>query len=263
MICVFDCETIPDTELIKKQYSFNEDLDELNLSLKAMSLQEAKNGSSFLPVPYHKVVAISAVIADDFGNFKKVSSIDGTNEKEMIENFLNFIDKHNPKLISFNGRGFDIPMLFIRALKYNLSCPAYFEQDNQMLNKTKWENYRSRYSEQFHIDLLEVLGHYGAVRNLKLDTICTMAGVPGKFDISGDMVLELYYKGEIKKIKEYCESDVLNTYILFLKYEILKGNLSQEDYKAILLQMSDKMPKEKSYSKIFLDFIKKEVKDDS
>ncbi len=263
MICVFDCETIPDTELIKKEYSFNEDLDELNLSLKAMSLQEAKNGSTFLPVPYHKVVAISAVIADDFGNFKKVNSIDGENEKEMIENFLNFIDRHNPKLISFNGRGFDIPMLFIRALKYNLSCPAYFEQDNQMLNKTKWENYRSRYSEQFHIDLLEVFGHYGAVRNLKLDTICTMAGVPGKFDVSGDMVLELYYKGEIKKIKEYCESDVLNTYILFLKYEILKGNLTQEDYKAILLQMSDKMPKEKSYSEIFLDFIKNEVKDDS
>ena len=260
MICVFDCETIPDAELIRKSFKYDEELNDLNVSLKALSEYEAKKGTTFLPIPYHKVVAISAVIADDFGRFKKVNSIDGKDEKEMIENFLKFIDKHNPKLVSFNGRGFDIPMLFIRALKYNLSCPAYFEQDNQMLNKTKWENYRSRYSEQFHIDLLEVLGHFGAVRNLSLDTVCLMAGIPGKFDVSGDMVMELYYKDEIDKIKEYCESDVLNTYLLFLKYEILKGNLVLEDYVSILNEMSEKLPKDKSYSETFLNYIKSEVK---
>jgi len=263
MICIFDCETIPDVDLIKQIYDFDENLDDYNLSLKAISEQESKNGSSFLPLPYHKVVAISAVIADDFGRFIKVSSIEGENESEMIRNFLKFIDKHNPKLVSFNGRGFDIPMLFIRALKYNLSCPAYFEQDNQMLNKTKWENYRSRYSEQFHIDLLEVLGHFGAVRNLKLDTLCVMAGIPGKFDVSGDMVMELFYNNKIEKIKEYCESDVLNTYLLYLKYELLKGNIIVEDYKSILSAMIEKIPKDKSYSEIFLKYLNKEVSYDN
>ena len=263
MICVFDCETIPDVELIKEQFDFDENLDDLTLSVKAQSEQEAKSGSSFLPIPYHKVVAISAVIADEFGRFKKVSSIEGETEKEMIENFLSFIDRYNPKLVSFNGRGFDIPMLFIRALKYNLSCPAFFEQDNQMLNKTKWENYRSRFSENFHIDLLDSLSHYGAVRGMKLDTICKMANIPGKFDISGDMVMELFYNNELDKIKEYCESDVLNTYILFLKYEILKGELSKEDYNSIILEMSKKLPRDRSYSEPFLDFVNKEVKNDS
>ena len=259
MICVFDCETVLDVDLIKTQYNFDENLDDLNLSLKAQSEQEKINGSSFLPIPYHKVVAISAVIADDFGKFSKVSSIEGKTEKEMIENFLNFIDKFNPKLVSFNGRGFDIPMLFIRALKYNLSCPAFFEQNNQMLNKTKWENYRSRYSENFHIDLMDSLSQYGAVRGLKLDLVCKMADIPGKFDISGDMVMELFYNNEIEKIKEYCESDVINTYFLFLKYEVLKGELLIEDYKSILLDMASKFPKDKNYSEEFLNFIKKEV----
>ena len=262
MVCVFDCETIPDSELIRKTYTFDEELNDLNISLKAIKEYENKKGTAFLPIPYHKVVAISAVIADDFGKFQKVSSIDGENEKEMIKNFLHFIDRFNPKLVSFNGRGFDIPMLFIRALKYNLTCPAFFEQDNQMLNKTKWENYRSRYSEQFHIDLLEAFGHFGAVRNLSLDILCQMTGLPGKFDVSGDMVMELYYKNEIEKIKEYCESDVLNTYILYLKYEILKGNIILEDYFSILSLMKEKLPK-KSYNKIFLQFIEKEVENDS
>lgn len=260
MICVFDCETIPDIELIKKEFSFGENIDDLSLSLMALDEQEKKSGTSFLPIPFHKIVAISAVIADEFGKFQKVSSIDGKSEEEMIKSFLKFIDRHNPKLISFNGRGFDIPMLFVRALKYNLSCPAFFEIENQMLNKTKWENYRSRYSEQFHVDLLDIFANYGSTRGLKLDTISAMVGAPGKFDISGNMVLELFYKGEINRIKEYCESDVLNTYILFLKYEILKGNLLLEDYKANLLEMGDKIPKEKSYFQVFIDFIKKEVK---
>ncbi len=261
MICVFDCETVPDASLIRATSQFASEIRDKELSLMAMKEQESKTGSGFLPVPFHQVVAISAVIADDYGRFSKVSSIEGACEKEMIENFLGFIDRYNPRLVSFNGRGFDIPMLFIRALKYNLSCPAFFEQENHSLNKTRWDNYRSRYSEQFHLDLLEVFGHYGAVRGLKLDTVCAMAGVPGKYDVSGDQVLDLYYDGELDKIKEYCESDVLNTYILFLKYELLKGNLTIEDYREFLGLMSAKLPRNRGYYEIFSEFVEKEVND--
>ncbi|WP_200763549.1 3'-5' exonuclease [Nitrosophilus alvini] len=259
MICVFDCETIPDIDLLRQNFDVKDIEEDFLATQKAVADYEAKSGTTFLPLPFHKVVAISAVIADDFGKFKKVSSIEGENEKEMIENFLRFIDRHNPKLVSFNGRSFDIPMLLLRALKYNLSCPSYFETDNQILNKTKWENYRQRYSEQFHTDLMEVLGHFGAVRGLKLDLVCQMAGIPGKFDISGDQVAELYYRGEFRKIKEYCESDVLNTYWLYLKYELLKGNISYEDYVSYLGEMFDKIPQGKSYSRVFKDEIEQIV----
>ncbi len=257
MICVFDCETIPDAELLRKKFDLQGSDEEV--SKQALQRYEQSHGTTFLPHPFHKVVAVSAVLADDFGAFDRVFTSKGESEKEIIGGFLAFIDRYNPKLVTFNGRNFDIPLLMIRALKYNISCPAYFEQDNQALNKTKWDNYRSRFSETFHIDLMDVLGNYGAVRNLSLDVLCQMAGIPGKFDVSGDQVMELFYAGEQEKIREYCESDVLNTYLLYLKYELLKGNISLGDYKKILEDMAKKLPQKKSYSDIFLQFFQKET----
>ncbi len=256
MICVFDCETIPDIELIRK--TFDVGGEDFEATKQALAQYESKNNTTFLPHPYHKIIAISVVFADDYGRFKKVGTFPGESEEEIVAAFLRYIDKQNPRLVSFNGRSFDMPVLLMRALKYNLSCPAYFEQDNQILNKTKWENYRSRYSEQFHLDLMDVLGNFGAVRGLKLDTLCQMIGIPGKFDVSGDQVMELFYANELQKIEEYCESDVLNTYLLFLKYEMLKGNMTKEDYFSILAGMQELLPKEKSYSDIFLQFIERE-----
>ncbi|MBS9778885.1 MAG: 3'-5' exonuclease, partial [Campylobacteraceae bacterium] len=192
--------------------------------------------------------------------FERVSSMKGADEKTQVKAFLKFIDSHQPKLVSFNGRSFDMPLLMIRALQYNLTCEAYYEVDNSELNKNKWENYRSRYSDRFHIDLLDHIGEFGAVRGLKLDYLCSMAGLPGKYDVSGDQVMELFYKNELTKIKEYCESDVLNTYWLYLKYELLKGHLSKQDYARSLNLMCEGMRDEKSYARIFRDFIANELK---
>ena len=251
MVCVFDCETIPDLELVKKNYEITQD-DEILICEEAFDYQEKQTGSSFLPIPFHQVVTISAVIADDYGKFIKVGTFKGS-EEEIIRDFFKFIDTKKPKLISFNGRGFDMPMLFVRALKYNLSLPAYFDNTN------KWENYRSRYSENFHIDLIEVLGSYGAVRGLKLDVVASMAGLPGKFDVHGDDVYKLYFDGEGKKIEEYCESDVLNTYWLWLKYELLKGNILKSDYYTYLEIMAEALEDQKYYTEVFRNYIKKEL----
>ena len=259
MICIFDCETIPDVELVKSQFKLEG--DDLKVSLEAFKLQEEKSGSSFLPIPFHQVVSICAVIADDYGRFEKVSCIEGKNEKELISNFLNFINSKNPKLVSFNGRTFDIPMLLVRAMKYSLSVPAYFEVENRVLNKSKWDNYRYRYSDRFHVDLMDHIGEFGAVRGLKLDLLCSMMGIPGKYDVSGDQVLELYYQDELQKINEYCQSDVLNTYWLYLRYELLKGNILKEDYLTNLSIYKEKLPKDRSYSDIFLKGLERELDD--
>ncbi len=257
MICIFDCETVPDVELVKSEFQISG--SDYDVSNKAFQMQEEKSGYSFLPIPFHQVVAISAVICDDYGKFEKVNSINGENEEEMIKNFLDFIDKKQPKLVSFNGRAFDMPMLMIRAMKYNLSCFAYFEKENRELNKNKWDNYRSRYSDRFHVDLMDHIGEFGAIRGLKLDLLCKMAGLPGKYDVHGDEVTELYYNNEIEKIKEYCESDVLNTYWLYLKYELLKGMISKEDYMDNLFGFAEKLNEKKSYTEVFKNQIEKEI----
>jgi predicted PolB exonuclease-like 3'-5' exonuclease len=243
MICVFDCETIPDIELIRKNFDV-EGLDEKEAIDTAQEQYANTYNTTFLPLPYHRVVALSAVIADEFGRFVKVGDFGGgeDDEEAIIRDFFGYIERKNPKLVSFNGRGFDMPMLLIRAMRYNISFPAWFDQDNRMLNKTKWENYRQRYAEGFHTDLLDSMGSFGAVRNLKLDTLCAMAGLPGKYDVSGDQVTDLYYADKLDKIREYCQSDVLNTYWLYLKYELLRGDLVLEDYYSFLQTMRDKLP---------------------
>lgn len=259
-ICVFDCETIPDTTLLRRVYGYaGSDLD---VCKAAFWDQKEASGSEFLPIMFHKVVAISAVMADEFGKFMRVSTMKGENEREILAKFINFINDHNPRLISFNGRGFDLPMIMVRAMRYNLSCPSYFESDNKELNKNKWENYRSRYDGRFHLDLLDHISDFRAVSGLKLDTLCASLNLPGKYDIHGDQVTELFFKGEIAKINEYCESDTLNTYWLFLKYELLRGNLTKDDYASFLTIMSEFLLKncsQMSYVPIFCEAVETEL----
>ncbi|GAA8491420.1 hypothetical protein KKKH50_11030 [Helicobacter pylori] len=130
-----------------------------------------------------------------------------------------------------------------------------------------WENYRARYSEQFHLDLMDSLSHYGSVRGLNLNGVCSMMNIPGKFDVSGDLVHAIYYNPNISQkekkgvIDGYCQSDVLNTYWLFLKYEVLKGALNKEQYLGLLSDFLEKLPKEKSYSSVFINALEKEIRE--
>lgn len=273
MICVFDIETVPDVALIQKSFSHIKADSSLEICKIAMEEQKEKSGSDFLPLYLHKIVSIASVIADDYGRFMKVGNF-GKNllgesqndqEENLIEDFLKFFNKSQPKLVSFNGRGFDIPAIMLRAMRYNLSATAYYEQDNAAFNKSKWENYRQRFSERFHTDLLESLGSFGMVRNLKLDSVCAMLGIPGKYDMSGDLVYKVYYdenseeKNKIAKIDEYCRSDVLNTYWVYLKYELLKGEITIEDYFSILREFKDKIPQNAGYSSVFTEALEKEL----
>lgn len=232
------------------------------LSLRAMEIFKEKTGSEFLPVCFHRVVSISAVMADGFGRFLRVSTLEGENERDKIAKFLAFIEDFNPRLVSFNGRGFDLPMIMARAMCYDLSAAAYFETNDRDNNKSKWENYRSRYDGRFHLDLLDHISDFGAVRGLKLDHICASVGLPGKYDVHGDQVLQLYYAGEQAKIDEYCRSDVLNTYWLFLKYELLRGKITKDDYLNYIAVMGEFLQKESasmSYTPVFCDFIEREL----
>jgi len=249
-----------------EQLIFNADkskiLNHKLLSLRAMEIFKEKTGSEFLPVCFHRVVSISAVMADGFGRFLRVSTLDGENERDKIAKFLTFIEDFNPRLVSFNGRGFDLPMIMARAMCYDLSAAAYFETNDRDNNKSKWENYRSRYDGRFHLDLLDHISDFGAVRGLKLDHICTSVGLPGKYDVHGDQVLQLYYGGEQAKIDEYCRSDVLNTYWLFLKYELLRGKITKDDYLNYIAVMGEFLQKEcagMSYTPVFCDFIEREL----
>lgn len=299
MICVFDIETVPDIELVRQYYELDFDLSEIEVCQHAFSTQKEKSGSEFLPIYWHRVVSIASVICDGYGRFIKVgnfgkksaqstetnstessaesnakikdkssakSNADSSafahlaDERAILSDFLRFINSKEPRLVSFNGRGFDLPTIMLRAMKYNLSAFGYFESENASKTKNKWENYRARYSEKWHTDLLECLGNFGSVRNLNLDNVCKMLGIVGKYEVSGGDVYSLYYdKKDIEKIDFYCQSDVLNTYWLYLKYAILKDELALEDYAGILEDFKEKLPKDREYSQAFIANINAEL----
>lgn len=275
MMCIFDIETVPDTELLARDF-LESDAKSSQLCEMAMAKQKEKSGSDFLPVAYHRIVSIASVITDEYGHFIKVGNFGKKDEigicgdinaieKNLIEDFLKFFNRSQPKLVSFNGRGFDLPTIMLRAMRYNLCATAYYEQDNPTFNKSKWENYRQRFSERFHTDLLDSLGHFGLIRSLRLDSVCSTLGIPGKYDMNGSDVYKIYYDETINfdekmaKIDEYCQSDVLNTYWVYLKYELLKGELALEDYYSILNEFCEKIPQNAGYTDIFIKFIKKEL----
>ncbi|RDU62857.1 3'-5' exonuclease [Helicobacter sp. MIT 14-3879] len=259
MLCVFDCESVPDVELLREIYNYSgSDIEVCN---KALGVDDNVGYSTFLPLPFHKIISISCLICDDFGRFIKIGNyaLDSKDEKKILSEFLKYLNNKNPKLISFNGRSFDLPLIMLRAMKYNLNASAYFEQDNIKFNKNKWDNYRTRYSENFHIDLLDSLGSFGMAKNMKLDVLCKMLKIPGKFDVSGDDVFRLYYEEKYHIIDEYCQSDVLNTYWLFLKYQLLQGKICIDEYMELLNIFLDKIPKDKNYSNVFIASLKESL----
>ncbi|MDE7196904.1 MAG: 3'-5' exonuclease [Helicobacter sp.] len=258
MICVFDCETIPDVELLSRVYGYQGDF--LSVCEQAFAQAKEQSGSEFLPHCFHKVITIAALIAQPNGMMLRLGCFEaGKSEREIIEAFLTYLQKQ-PRLVSFNGRGFDMPMLLLRAMRYNLQAGAYFETKNPAVGKDKWENYRQRFSERFHLDLFDSLGHFGAAtRGLKLHNIASACQLPGKFDTQGDEVYRLYADGKMGAIDAYCESDVLNTYWLFLKWQLLCGQFELAHYRACLQNLQQQIPEQKPYTAAFMEAIQAEL----
>lgn len=226
-ILVFDIETIPDIESGKKLYDL-EGLSELDTAQALFALRRAKVGNDFLPHYLQKICAISVVLSQ--GNQVKVWSLgdEHSDEKELIKRFFAGIEKHTPTLVSWNGCGFDLPVLHYRTLFHGLSAPTYWEVGENHQN-FRWNNYLSRFHYR-HIDLMDVIAGYQNKAFAPLDDIANMLGFPGKMGMSGAKVWDQYMDGQIKSIRDYCETDVLNTYCVYLRFELMRGIITQDEY---------------------------------
>jgi predicted PolB exonuclease-like 3'-5' exonuclease len=226
-ILVFDIETIPDLESGRKLYNLQGLSDEE--TAKAMfALRRAKVGNEFLPHYLQKVCAISLVLNQ--GNQIKVWSLgdEHSDEKELITRFFSGIDKHTPTLVSWNGCGFDLPVLHYRSLLHGITATTYWEAGEHQ-QSFKWNNYLSRFHYR-HIDLMDVIAGYQNRAFAPLDDICCMLGFPGKLNMSGAKVWDQFANGQIKEIRAYCETDVLNTYCVYKRFELMRGTINQDEY---------------------------------
>ncbi len=222
----FDIETIPDVEFGRRMWNL-EDLSDEDVATAMSFMQQQKTGSDFLPLHQHKVVAISVALRT--GDSFKIWSLGdaGSDESDLVRRFYDGIDRYSPDLVSWNGSGFDLPVLHYRALKNNIQAPRYWETGDGD-RSFRYSNYLNRYHWR-HIDLMEVLSAFQGRGRASLDQAAVLLGFPGKLGMSGDKVWPTWLDGGIDKIRNYCETDVLNTYLIYLRFEFMRGNLDAQD----------------------------------
>jgi len=219
-ILAFDIETVPDVAGIRRLHDLPADLPDPDVAAIAFQKRRVQAGNDFLPPYLQRVVVISCVLRDDEG--VRVFSIGEpeAGEPAAIQRFFEGIDKYVPQIVSWNGRGFDLPVLVNRGLQHGIGAASFWDTGGD--NKDfRYSNYINRFHER-HVDLMDVLSLYGG-RGSPLDEVSRLAGLPGKIGMKANAVWDSYRRGELAAIRNYCEADCVNTYLLFLRFQLMRG----------------------------------------
>jgi predicted PolB exonuclease-like 3'-5' exonuclease len=227
-VLVFDIETIPDTLGLRKLWELDASVSDAAVAELVAQRRRQATGNDFLPAHLQKVVAISCALRDrDAVRVWSLGSAqDG--ERDIVQRFFDGIERYTPQLVSWNGSGFDLPVLHYRALVHGIAGRAYWdvgENDREF----KFNNYLSRFHSR-HTDLMDVLAGYQNRAWAPLDEIAQLCGLPGKLGMDGSQVYPAWQRGEIEAIRNYCETDVANTYLLFLRFQLIRGILDDPGY---------------------------------
>ena len=228
---VFDIETVPDVELGRRLHGL-EGLPDAQVGKAMQAMRRQETGSDFLPHEQQKVVAISCVLRE--GERLKVWSLgeEGSTEGELIQRFFDGIERYTPDLVSWNGSGFDLPVLHYRAMKWGVQAPRYWEHGDED-SSFRWNNYLSRYHQR-HTDLMDVISGYQGRGRVSLANMAALLGFPGKLGFSGDMVWDAVLQGRLAAVRDYCETDVLNTWLVTLRFELFRGRIDPARHEAEL-----------------------------
>ncbi len=220
-VLAFDIETIPDVAGFRRLQAL-EGVDDADVARVMYHQRRQESGTEFLRLHLHRVVAISCVLRR--GDELKVWSLGepDSGEAELVERFFDGIDKLTPTLVSWNGGGFDLPVLNYRALVHGIAAPRYWDTGADD-REFKFNNYQNRFHGR-HTDLMDVLAGHQARANAPLDEVARLLGAPGKLGMDGSQVWDIYRDGGIERIRDYCETDALNTWLVHLRFERLRGH---------------------------------------
>lgn len=230
-VLVFDIETVPDLDGGRRLYDLD-GLSDKDTASALFNLRRQENGSEFLRLHLHRVVAISVVLRS--AQSIKVWSLgdENSDEKELLERFYDGIERFTPQLVSWNGGGFDLPVLNYRALKHGVPARRFWETGGEDTS-FRFNNYVSRYHQR-HLDLMDQLALFNGRAVAPLDQIASLLGFPGKMGMSGAKVFDAHQDGDLKGIRDYCETDVLNTWLVFLRFQMMRGEIDATGYQTEL-----------------------------
>ena len=197
---VFDVETIPDLDYGKKNMNLD-GLSDADIGRSMFFQQLQKKGDEFLPIDLHKIITISC-IAEENGTLELKSFTS-------LKHFINFIKGAN-HFVTWNGHRFDIPVISFRAIIENLVINNKLSNDNH------------------HTDLKAVLSSGNVALISGLDRVSKHLDLPGKTFHSGKIVWDFYLENKVQEITQYCEADVLNTYLIYIHYQYTNGKISKD-----------------------------------
>ncbi|WP_147074970.1 3'-5' exonuclease [Sulfuriferula plumbiphila] len=227
-ILVFDIETVPDTDGLRTLYRTGDSATPQQLAEIAFLQRRQTTGSDFLQLHLQRVVAISCVLRER-DQFRVWSLGDiADSEAELIQRFFDAMDKYAPQLVSWNGGGFDLPVLHYRGLINHVAAPRCWDMGEDQ-REFRYNSYLSRYHRR-HLDLMDVLAMYQPRAHAPLDDLARLCGFPGKPGMDGSQVWDAYQAGHITDIRNYCETDAVNIYLVYLRFQQMRGALSASQY---------------------------------
>ena len=226
-VLAFDIETVPDCAGIRRLYNLPDDLPDAEVAEVAFQKRRAVSNNDFLPPHLQRVVVISCILRHDDEVWIFSIGEPETDEAGAIQRFFDGLAKYTPQIVSWNGRNFDLPVLVTRGMIHGVTAACFWDtgQDNK---DAKWSNYINRFHDR-HLDLMDVLSLYGS-RGSPLDELARLSGYPGKLGVGGGGVWDAYRRGELGPIRDYCETDCANTYLLYLRFQMMRCALSREQY---------------------------------
>lgn len=237
---VFDVESAADGQLVADLRFPGEGLTPPKAVAKFRAALFEKNGSDFVPYTYQLPVSVViAKIKHDYSLADIVVLDDPLYRPHVItEHFWRGWEGYkHPTFVSFNGRSFDMPLMELAAYRYGVSSADWFNDAGRA-----YEQPRNRYNSVSHIDLQDIMVNYGASRfSGGLDLAATILGKPGKMNVRGDMVQDMYEAGEIAKINDYCRCDVLDTYFVFLRTRVITGKITLDREQEIVAETKEWM----------------------
>lgn len=225
---VFDIETVPDAAGLRSAWGLAGDDDTVVEAALARRREQTGGASDFLPLHLHRVIVISMLFRDSDG--LRVRSLHGgpDDEAKVVQAFFRTLAKHTPTLVSWNGSGFDMQVLHYRGLMHKVQAPRYWEQGEDDRD-FKYNNYLNRYHSR-HTDLMDLLALHNGRANAPLDQLAKLCGFPGKLGMDGSQVYAQFQAGHTEDIRRYCETDVMNTYLLYCRFQKMRGGFTEAEY---------------------------------